>query len=132
MASPRPLRWTIAPATPKRRQSLVSTASRSSPTPSWTGTPSFRAQSRYGSIMYLPAGTAASAMWFSRLASERLARAGLLLAGLVVTALERERGLALLLLCPIAERIAPPRLLQAERRQLQVAPHLQRPVHIRP
>src|SRR5262249_47958718 len=38
------------------------------------------------------------------LAPERLARAALLLAGLVVAALDRERSLALLLLGPIAER----------------------------
>src|SRR5579872_5139824 len=63
---------------------------------------------------------------------ERAPGAALLLAGLVMAALHRELRLLLLLLGPIAERIAPPGLLQAERRQLQIAPDLDGALHIGP
>src|ERR1700733_11767024 len=64
----------------------------------------------------------------SQLLSEAAAAEALFLAGLVMAPLHGEVGFLLFFLGPIAERIAPPGLLQIERRQLQVAPDLDGPL----
>src|SRR6516165_5305583 len=61
--------------------------------------------------------------------AKSLAALLLLGAGLVMPALDRELGLLLLLLGPVAERVAPPRILELELGQLQAFPDVDGAFH---
>src|SRR5438874_8144086 len=106
----------------------VATTLRSRPKSPWIGIPSPRAQSRYGSTMYLPAGAISAMCLLPEFAPARR----LLFACFVVAAFDCEGGFFFFLLRPMTERIAPPRILQIERGQLQVAPQLDGAFHVLP